>query len=147
MSFWHAIVVSSNPFNFVNAHSVHQLVWCSHCKECTLAKLHGLLITTMASPNDIHSSRDLAEKETILTSTLSHKMSPTKQTTEPKLLILVSFFSGEDTSSTGISYYIFILWEVCRSIFIEPPCILLMSFHSFNSGQLKKHCLKLIYLQ
>ena len=66
MSFWHAIVVSSNPFNSVNAHSLRQLVWCCHCKECALAKLHGLLITTMASPNDIHSSRDLAERRHFL---------------------------------------------------------------------------------
>ena len=47
-----------------------------------------------------------------------------KQTTEPKLLILVSFFSGEVTSYTDISYCIHILWEVCRSIFSGPPCII-----------------------
>ena len=49
-------------------------------------------------------------------STLSHKMCPRKQTTELKLLILVTFFS--DTS-----YCIHIMLEVCRSIFYGPPCI------------------------
>ena len=48
----------------------------------------------------------------------AHKMCPRKQTTEPKLLILVSFFSGEVTSYTDISYCIHILREVCRSIFL-----------------------------
>ena len=37
---------------------------------------------------------------------------PKKQTTEPKLLILVSFCSGEDTSSTDTIYCIHVLWEV-----------------------------------
>ena len=45
-------------------------------------------------------------------STLSHKMCPRKQTTEPKLVILVSFFSGEVTSNTDTSYCIHILREV-----------------------------------
>ena len=36
-----------------------------------------------------------------------------------KLLILVSFFSGEDTPSTDISRYIPTLPEVCR--FFWPP--------------------------
>ena len=48
-------------------------------------------------------------------------MCPRKQTTEPKLLFLVSFFSGEDTSYTDTSYCIHILWEVCRSVFYGPP--------------------------
>ena len=44
-----------------------------------------------------------------------------KQTTstEPKLLILVSSFSGEVTSYTDISYCIHILWEVRRSGFLR----------------------------
>ena len=50
-------------------------------------------------------------------------MCPSKQTTEPKLLILVSFFSGEVTSYTDVSYCIHILWEVCRSVFYGPPDI------------------------
>ena len=44
-------------------------------------------------------------------------MCPRKQTTEPKLLILVSFFSGEVTSCTDTSYSIHILWEVSRFVF------------------------------
>ena len=46
-----------------------------------------------------------------------------KQTTEQKLLILVSFCSGEVTSYTDISYCIHILWEVSRSVFSGPLCI------------------------
>ena len=44
-------------------------------------------------------------------------MCPRKQTTEPKLVILVSFFSWEVTSYTDTSYCIHILWEACRSVF------------------------------
>ena len=50
-------------------------------------------------------------------------MCPRKQTTEPKLLILVSFFSGEVTSYTNTNYCILIILEVCRSVFYGPPCI------------------------
>ena len=55
-------------------------------------------------------------------------MCPRKKTTEPKLLILVSFFS-EVTSYTDISYCILILWEVSCSVFSGPPCIILQQFH------------------
>ena len=51
--FWLATVVSSNPFNFVNAQCYEQV---SGVKECALIKLIGLLFTTMASRNDIHSA-------------------------------------------------------------------------------------------
>ena len=61
-----------------------------------------------------------AEKGNFWASTLSHKMCPRKQTTEPKF---VSFFSGEVTTYTDTSYCIHILWEVSRSIFSGPPCI------------------------
>ena len=40
---------------------------------------------------------------------------------KPKLLILVSFFSQEDTPSTNISHYIPLLPEVCRFIFLGHP--------------------------
>ena len=50
-------------------------------------------------------------------------MCPAKQTTEPNLVILVSFCSGEVTSYTDTIYCIHILWEVCRSIISGPPCI------------------------
>ena len=50
-------------------------------------------------------------------------MCPRKQTTEPKLLILVSFFSGEVIPYTDTTYSIHILCEVCRSVFYGPPCI------------------------
>ena len=48
-------------------------------------------------------------------------MCPRKQTTEPKLMILVSFFSGEVFSYIDTSYLTHILWEVSRSIFSGPP--------------------------
>ena len=99
----HVFVSSTmNPFNFVNAHSLHQRV---RCKEHTLTKLNGLLLTIMASRNDIHSCIVSVEKEKCGTSTLSHKMCPRKQTTEPKSLILETLLSG-DTSSTDTSYCI-----------------------------------------
>ena len=58
---------------------------------------------------------------------MSHKMCPRKLTTEPKLLIVVSFFSGQVTSYTDTSYCIHILWEVYHSFFFlfflgGPPC-------------------------
>ena len=47
-----------------------------------------------------------------------------KQDTEPKLLILVSLFSGEVTSYTDTSYCIHILWEVYAFPFFmgHPVC-------------------------
>ena len=49
-------------------------------------------------------------------STLSHKMCPRNQSTELKLLILVSPCLGEVTSYTDTTYYIHAsLWGVCRS--------------------------------
>ena len=62
---------------------------------------------------------------------------PQKQTTEPKLLILVSCFSGEVSSYTGTSYCIHILWAVCRSIFIGPPCIQMHTYFFFSPTYLK----------
>ena len=38
-------------------------------------------------------------------------------------LILVSFFSGENTPSTDTSHYLQLLPEVCRSVIFGPPCI------------------------
>ena len=73
----------------------------------------------MASPNGIHSSQDLTEKLHFFNLDIVSQYVPvrTKPTTLPKLLILVLSFSGEDTSSYVIRYFIFISWEVCRSIF------------------------------
>ena len=49
------------------------------CKECTLIKLIGLLLTTMATRNGIHSRLVWAEKGTFGASTLSRKMCHRKQ--------------------------------------------------------------------
>ena len=61
------------------------------------------LLTTVASRNGINSLLVYAEKGKFWVLTMSHKMCPRKQTTEPKLVILVSFCSGEVTSYTGTS--------------------------------------------
>ena len=74
MPFRLAIVVSSNPSNFVNAHCYERV---SGVKNAHLIKLIGLLLKT--------------------------------KYTEPKLLILVSFFSGEVISYTDTSYCINII--------------------------------------
>ena len=130
-------LISYDVFNRV-AH-VHERV--SRCKECALIKLLGLLLTTMASQNGIYSALVQAEKGTFWALTLSHKMCPRKQTTEPKLLIVVSFFSGEVTSYTDTSYCIHILWEVCRSVFSGPPCIIIFSLICTIVFALKFHWL------
>ena len=52
---------------------------------------------------------------------------PSKQTTEPKLLILVSFFSGEDTSFNDTCYCNQILWVICWTVLIGPPCTCILS--------------------
>ena len=45
------------------------------------------------------------------------------RTAEQKWLILLSFFSGENTPSTDTSNYLQLLPEVCRSVIYGPPCI------------------------
>ena len=83
-------------------------------------KVKWITARSCGKQNGIHSRLDQAEKGTFWNSTLPHEMCPRKQTTEPKLLILVSFCSGEVTQCTGTSYCIHILWEVCRSVFMDP---------------------------
>ena len=119
-----------DPINFVNAHCSRA---CFKCKECALIKLIGLLLTTMVSPNGIYSALVEAEKGKLWALTLPHKMCPRKQTTEPKLLILVSFFSGEVPSYTDTSYCIHILWEVSRSVFFWATlyiCLIPFKLHN-----------------
>ena len=145
MSFRLAIIVSCNPFNFVNVCSLQRTLW---CKEYALTKLNGLLLTNtcMASRNDIYSSSILAEKKTFWALTLSQKMCCRKQFTEQKLLILVSFFSGEDphplyqllyqhiTVSMLFHFYWATLYNgMCWRI---TPCLNLVSL------QYTSHCMK-----
>ena len=87
ISFSPAIVVSSNPINSQYAFYTSN----------PSVKLNWLPLTNVASRNGIYSSLVLAEKESfyIWTSTSSHKMCPRKPNTEPKLLILVSFFLSQ----------------------------------------------------
>ena len=93
-------------------------------KECALIKLIGLLLTTMASRNDITSAlvyiklkRKIFGPRHCLTKCALYR----KQISEPKWLILVSFFSGEVTSYTDSSYSIHILWEVSVQFFLGHP--------------------------
>ena len=52
--FWPAIVVTSNPIiNFINVHSLHQQH--TACKM-RIDKVKWIMLTTVASRNDIHSS-------------------------------------------------------------------------------------------
>ena len=51
MPFRLAIVVSSNPINFINAHSLH---YKPAREQCALTKLYGLLLAAVASKNGIH---------------------------------------------------------------------------------------------
>ena len=71
MPFRFAIVVSSNPINFINEHSVHSK---PACEQCALTKLNGLLLTAVVSQNSIHSCLVYAEKGKFWASTLCHKM-------------------------------------------------------------------------
>ena len=72
---------------------------------------------------------------------VSQRIFPRKQTTEPHLLILVLFFSGEVTSYTNTSYCIQMLLEVCHSIFYGQPRIyfpLMIIFLPFNLRNLSE---------
>ena len=83
-------------------------------------KVKWILLAAVASQNVIHSQLySLGWKGIFFFFlTLSHIMCPRKQATEPKLLILVSFFSGEVTSYTDTSHCNRILREICRSVFL-----------------------------
>ena len=72
------------------------------------------------------SGLDEAVKGKLWALTLPHKMCPRKQTTGPKLLILVSFFSGEVTSYTDTSYciHIIIVGIIPFRFFLGHPVLL-----------------------
>ena len=57
--------------------------------------------------------------------TVSRNVPYRKQTTEPKLQILMSF-SGEIGSYPNISYCIHVLWEVYRPFPVCPPCMIII---------------------
>ena len=80
MSFWLAIVVSSNPINFINVDSLHQQ---PARLKIRIDEVEWISAHNYGKPNDIHSRQVLAEKVQFWTSTLPHKMCPRKQTTEP----------------------------------------------------------------
>ena len=114
--------------SFSSAHFVRQ------CREVKWITAHSC---GKQKWNSFASS--LGWKGKVWNSTLSHKICPRKQTTEPKLLILVSFSSGEVTSYTNTSYYIHILWEVCRSVFLWASLYNWVSFlFTVDAEQVKK---------
>ena len=113
--FWLAIVVSNNQINFINVHSLH-LTSTHNNAHWHLTKFNGLLLTTVASRKLNSFTSSLSWKGKSEASTLPHKMGPRTQTTEPKLLIFVSFFSGEVMSYIDANYCIPILFEVCCSV-------------------------------
>ena len=84
-------------------------------------KVKWITAPSCGTKNGIHSRLVQAEKAKFLNLTLPHKMCPRKQTAEPKLLILVSFFPREVTSYTDTSYCIRVLREVFRSVFMGHP--------------------------
>ena len=131
MSFWLATVVNVyNPLDFVNAHFTQVCCW---CKECTLIKLIGLLLTTMASQNDIHSCLAQAEKGKVSASTLSHKMCPRKQTTEPKWLILICiFFSQKITHPLIPLLHLHIIGKFAVSFLLGHPVYSGLVFNGLN---------------
>ena len=88
------------------------------------SKLIGLSFTIMTSRSAFWPSQLLAEKLKFFNSTWSAIMCSRIRTPRPKLLILLSFFLGEDTRSTDTSFYIPQLPEVCRSVIFGPPCII-----------------------
>ena len=119
MPFWPATVVSSNPINSDNAHSLHQ----RPALTMRIDKVKWITAHNYGRPKYHAFTSSLGWNVTFFALTLSLKMGPRKQTTEPKLLILVSFFSGEVTPYTDTSHSIHILWDVCHSVFSGSPCI------------------------
>ena len=63
-------------------------------------------------------------------------MCPGKQTAEPNLLILVSFFSREVTSYTDTSYYIYIYIVGCMPVrfFMGHPVFILAVYVTGQEG-------------
>ena len=133
MLFWLATAAAnSNQFNFVNAHSSQAGFLCiKNAHDYGKPKWHLF-------------SHSLSWKGNFGASTLSHKMCPRKQTTEPKLLVLVSFFSGYVTSYTNRSYgtHIIIVGSIPFLFFSGPPCIwvtVLIFFAGQRGGKIDTH--------
>ena len=72
----------------------------------------------MASLFVMLSSQVFAEEGKLLNLTLPDITCSRIRTAQPKYLILVSFFSGENTPSTDTIWYVQLLPEVCRSVFV-----------------------------
>ena len=80
--------VSSNPFNFINVHSLHPAI---HSCKNEHWQVKWITAHNCGEPKMTLIQPTFSWKRKIWTSSLSHKMCPRKQTTEPKLLILVHF--------------------------------------------------------
>ena len=115
-----AIVVNSNPMNFINVY-VHSLHW----KPARFNRVKWITAHNCGKPKWHSFKPGFALKR----GNFGPRHCLTKCTLENNLLnqncwSWYHFFSGEDTSSTDTSYCIHILWEICWSVFIGPPCIL-----------------------
>ena len=116
MPFLLATVVSSNPF-FLTMR-IDKVKWMT-AHNCGKQKWHSFMLS-------------LSWKGKFWVLTLSHKICPRKQITELKLVILVSYLSGEFTSYTDTNYCIHLLWEVSHSGFFSgPPCVECMALAPF----------------
>ena len=129
MSFRPTIVVSSNQINVLNVHSLNQ----QHTRvKCALTKLNVLC------------SQLLQAKMAFIwgLNIVSQNVPYKTNYTEPKLVIMVSFFS-EDTSSTDTIYCIHILWEVFHFIFywatLYRPIRLYLFFFSYKRAEGDAH--------
>ena len=80
MAFQPSIVVSNNPINFINAHSLHQN---STRIKMHIDKVKWITAHNYGRPKCHHAALVQAEKGKFGVLTLSHKMCPRKQTTEP----------------------------------------------------------------
>ena len=90
----------------------------------------------MASRNGLHSALVLAKNWPFWASTLSHIMCARKQTAEPKLLILVSVFSGEVTLYINcMPFRFFFLGGGPPCIWYYPICIVNELFNDIISMQ------------
>ena len=78
-----------NPINLISVHSLYQ----QHTRvKCALTKLSGLCSQLWQAEMALIQASFQLKREHFGSSTMSHKMCPGKQTTKPKLLILISHF-------------------------------------------------------
>ena len=128
MSFQLTIVVRSNPINFQCAFFLHEQP--AHV-IMRIDKVNWIIAHNYGKPKTHSFKPSLSWNGKFWTSTLSHKMCPRKQTTEPKCWSWYHFSQEKIhvhvcTSSTDISYCIHIMGSV--------------PFHFYLVTLYNKHC-------